>query len=70
MKKIIDKNAMSKRDYEALEAERSGNLNLVKCPFCNAKFAMILDVEECPYCKSKITKGMLETQVKAYNKKD
>ncbi len=68
--KIIDKNAMSRRDYEALEAERSGNLNLVNCPFCNAKFAMILDVEECPYCKSKITKGMLETQVKAYNKKD
>lgn len=67
--KIIDKNSMSRHDYETLEAERTGNLNLVNCPFCNAKFAMILDVEECPYCKSKITKGMLETQVKAYNKK-
>ncbi len=68
--KIIDKAAMKNQDYEVLEAERAGELNLVHCPFCNAKFALILDVGECPYCKSRITKEMLQSKVKAYNKED
>ena len=53
-----------------MEAERAGTLNLVHCPFCNAKFELINDVGVCPYCNSKITKEMLDKSVKAYNKSD
>lgn len=65
---IVDKKTMKQKDYSALEAERAGNLSLVHCPFCNAKFQMFLDVGECPYCKSKVTKEMLGKNLKAYNK--
>lgn len=65
---IVDKNTMKKNDYSALEAEREGKLSLVHCPFCNAKFQMLLDVGECPYCKSKVTKEMLGKNLTAYNK--
>lgn len=66
--RIIDKSAMKNKDYEMMEAERAGTLNLVHCPFCNAKFELINDVGVCPYCNSKITKEMLDKSVKAYNK--
>lgn len=68
--RIIDKTTMRDKDYEMMEAERAGTLNLVHCPFCNAKFALINDVGVCPYCNSKITKEMLDKSVKAYNKSD
>ena len=66
--RIVDRLSMKQRDYEELEAERAGDLNLVHCPFCNAKFAMILDVGECPYCKSHVTKEMLQAGSRVYNK--
>lgn len=68
--RIIDKTKMRDKDYEMMEAERAGTLNLVHCPFCNAKFELINDVGVCPYCNSKITKEMLDKSVKAYNKSD
>lgn len=68
--RIIDKTTMRDKDYEMMEAERAGTLNLVHCPFCNAKFELINDVGVCPYCNSKITKEMLDKSVKAYNKSD
>lgn len=68
--RIIDKTTMCDKDYEMMEAERAGTLNLVHCPFCNAKFELINDVGVCPYCNSKITKEMLDKSVKAYNKAD
>ena len=68
--RIIDKSAIKNKDYEIMEAERAGTLNLVHCPFCNAKFELINYVGVCPYCNSKITKEMLDKSVKAYNKSE